>query len=390
MTYTSLFKYFIASSMSIILLASCTPKSTDQQVQDTVSANQNAKSYLEWNSSEDHPNEAFKKWKSQIEKKEITTTDLCKTLLNIPASDLVMFEENIKDKSNEVMIKECKPQLIEKMEAYWLEQKKKTGASNEVKSRVWSTEAMAAVNFRFPDKVKSVDLSAGFFATTGPTDPKEVILTFDDGPHGQYTESILNSLANVNAKAIFFAMGKNVRTYPQITKKVAQLGHAIGGHSMTHLCLPASDRCRKSNGGRRLTSSEGKIDIASSMKEIFKVLGFVDPYFRFPYGESSTDLKQFLRTNQVGEFYWSNDSNDWRSRGANGEEWTVSRMIESVMSQLNRSKRGVILMHDVQRKTEVALPTLLKRLYFEGYTPVLLRQSEAERLHPKIVENPTY
>lgn len=373
---------------TLAFIQSCTPKTTEQQAADTVAANQNAKNYLEWNSSEDHPNEAFKKWKEQIEKKQITSEDLCKTLLNLSSHDLTLFEENIKDKTNADLIKDCKPSLQEKIETYWSEQKKSVGA--EVRPKVWSADSLAAANFQFPDKVKSVDLSAGFFATTGPTEPKEVILTFDDGPHGQYTESILNSLAKVNAKSIFFQMGKNVKAYPELTKKVAAMGHAVSGHSMTHLCLPASDRCKKNNGGRRLTAYEGKMDIAGSMKEIFKVLGYVDPYFRFPYGESSADLKQFLRGNHVGEFYWSNDSNDWRSRGPNGEEWTVSRMLDSVMAQLNRSQRGIILMHDIQRKTEVGLPALLKRLYSAGYKPVLLRQSDEERLHPKVIENPSY
>lgn len=372
----------------VITLSACSQKSSDDQVKETVAANQQAQDFSEWSSSDSHPDQVFKDWNEKLQKKQITSKEICKTLMNLKDSDLVLFEENIKLKSNATVIKECRIQLLQKIESYWGKEKKELDQSSARRPRVWSAADLAnTANFRFPDRVKSVDLSEGYFATTGPTENMEVILTFDDGPHAAYTESILNSLANVNAKAVFFELGQNVRANPSITKKVASAGHSVGAHSMKHFCLPASDRCKKNNGGKRLTSAEGKMDIAGSFKEIFKVLGYVDPYFRFPYGESSTDLKQFLRDSHVGEFYWSVDSNDWRSRGPSGEEWTTSKMLDSVMAQLNGRKRGIILMHDIQRKTEVGLPALLKRLYFGGYTPVLLRQSEVERIHPKIIQN---
>jgi peptidoglycan/xylan/chitin deacetylase (PgdA/CDA1 family) len=54
--------------------------------------------------------------------------------------------------------------------------------------------------------------SKGYKTFSGELAPKEVILTFDDGPHSTYTDRILGTLESVNAKALFFAMGKKRKT----------------------------------------------------------------------------------------------------------------------------------------------------------------------------------
>ena len=89
---------------------------------------------------------------------------------------------------------------------------------------------------------------------------------------------------------------------------------------------------------------------------------------------------------QVGEFYWSIDSNDWRSRDKSGRAYDATMMIDNVMSELRSRGRGMILMHDVQKKTAVAMPHLLKRIYDEGFSLVLLKPSGIDRKNPKILD----
>ena len=64
---------------------------------------------------------------------------------------------------------------------------------------------------------------------------KVVYLTFDDGPHPTITPWVMDELAKVGAKATFFAVGDNVRKFPQIAKQVVANGHRLENHTMHHV-----------------------------------------------------------------------------------------------------------------------------------------------------------
>lgn len=65
--------------------------------------------------------------------------------------------------------------------------------------------------------------------------PKTLYLTFDDGPTPEVTEWVLNNLAEYNAKATFFCLGRNVDHYPEIYRRIIDEGHAVGNHTYSHL-----------------------------------------------------------------------------------------------------------------------------------------------------------
>ena len=68
-----------------------------------------------------------------------------------------------------------------------------------------------------------------------PSPNKQLYLTFDDGPIAGPTEFVLETLQTLKAKATFFCIGDNVRKYPEIFKRIAAQGHAIGNHTQNHL-----------------------------------------------------------------------------------------------------------------------------------------------------------
>ena len=67
------------------------------------------------------------------------------------------------------------------------------------------------------------------------TAEKELYLTFDDGPHPVATPFVLQQLADFEARASFFCLGKNVVEYPVIYKDIVAGGHTIGNHTHNHL-----------------------------------------------------------------------------------------------------------------------------------------------------------
>ncbi|NUT22756.1 MAG: polysaccharide deacetylase family protein [Hamadaea sp.] len=66
------------------------------------------------------------------------------------------------------------------------------------------------------------------------TDERVVALTFDDGPNEPYTSQILDFLGNRGVKATFFHVGHCVERHPEVARRVADEGHVVGNHSLSH------------------------------------------------------------------------------------------------------------------------------------------------------------
>jgi peptidoglycan/xylan/chitin deacetylase (PgdA/CDA1 family) len=77
----------------------------------------------------------------------------------------------------------------------------------------------------------------------GETD--RVALTFDDGPHPDYTGAVLDTLARHGARATFFISGRMAMGCPDIIDRIIAEGHEIANHSMHHRHLISLTSCRK-------------------------------------------------------------------------------------------------------------------------------------------------
>jgi peptidoglycan/xylan/chitin deacetylase (PgdA/CDA1 family) len=395
--------------------------SVKDDVSQTIAANNEAKGHLEWENSGLTPEEQFAKWHTE----KVSAEDVCGALLQQKDQELTIFENEIKNPKNANLVAPCKAQLIERLEEHWKRDSKSLGTAEVVESTpelpaespedssaespeqtgkdlfpeapvapkqnavppeqkirvkppVENRPAPSAkvqdirAGFTFPEVIAVRDFSNGYFVVNGELKTKEVLLTFDDGPHGEYSDRILAALAKVRASAIFFSMGQSVRANPDTLRRIAKAGHGIGSHSMNHRCLAFKQKCAINNKMERpLTFAEAVAEITGGHQAIQNVLGWVDPFFRFPYGESTTELKKYLQNKSVGEFNWSVDSNDWKNQSS-------AQMIEATMSALNQRGRGVLLFHDVHRRTAEALPELLRQLYFGGYSVVTMKASDSK------------
>jgi len=72
------------------------------------------------------------------------------------------------------------------------------------------------------------------YSETLPLADHEIVLTFDDGPLPPYTNRVLDTLAAECVKATFFMVGRMVRGYPAIARRVYNEGHTIANHSQNH------------------------------------------------------------------------------------------------------------------------------------------------------------
>src|SRR5262249_43340867 len=102
--------------------------------------------------------------------------------------------------------------------------------------------------------------------------PKEVALSFDDGPDPQWTPQILDILKKKNAPATFFVIGSNANEYLGLLKREYNDGHEIGNHTYTHPEIENISRAQMS------------LELNLTARLFASTLGVKTLLFRPPYG----------------------------------------------------------------------------------------------------------
>jgi peptidoglycan/xylan/chitin deacetylase (PgdA/CDA1 family) len=202
--------------------------------------------------------------------------------------------------------------------------------------------------------------------TVRPSDPmvlqrvpasasKKIALTFDDGPWPVQTERVLDILRAEGVSATFFMVGLRVKAGPEIARRVAREGHAIGNHTYRHVDVSAS------------SAEKVREEIARTNGLIITSTGAVPRWFRPPMG--SVDDQAYTEAAQqgLGTVLWTVDPRDW-------ERGQTAQAIET--SVVGATHPGsVILLHDGggdRSQTIAALPGIIKQLKARGYEFVLL------------------
>lgn len=195
------------------------------------------------------------------------------------------------------------------------------------------------------------------------TDEKLIALTFDDGPHPQYTEEILDILEEYGIRATFFVVGENVRKYPELVKRENALGCEIGNHTFTHPLNLSK------------VSTEKTLDeIIETEKAVEEVIGDRPVLFRPPGGNYGETVAKVLDRFDYDVILWTVDPEDWKCP-------EIRKIVDNVKK--NVQPGSIILMHDSvypKSNTPEALRILIPYLIGEGYEFVtvseLLERSE--------------
>ena len=187
-----------------------------------------------------------------------------------------------------------------------------------------------------------------------PLNDHEVVITFDDGPLPPYSNRILETLAAECVKATYFMVGQMARAYPDTVRKIYNAGHTIGTHSQRH---PFS----LGDLGLKRISNEVVEGIASVQNAVGDPRA-VAPFFRIPGLARSYQAESYLAAQRLS--VWSADevADDWHRRIS--PEQIVIRAMRRIEA---RGHRGVLLLHDIQPATVLALPALLRELKAKGY-----------------------
>ncbi len=183
-----------------------------------------------------------------------------------------------------------------------------------------------------------------------------IYLTFDDGPDPDWTPQVLALLQKYHATAVFYEIGRNARTYPQISLQVAEAGQMIGLHGYNHIELP------------KLGYNDFYLEVIDTRDAIVDALssrpdleGQLTPCLRPPYGAVNDNVYSYAYNMNYAISMWHLDTRDWT--GITGEE-----ILETVERELE--PYHVVLMHDGgedRSETVRGLELVLHELTLRGY-----------------------
>jgi peptidoglycan/xylan/chitin deacetylase (PgdA/CDA1 family) len=191
------------------------------------------------------------------------------------------------------------------------------------------------------------------YPETLPLGPKEVVITFDDGPLPPPTKQVLGMLAAECVKVTYFLVGSMARAYPETVREIFEAGHTIGTHSQTHPLtfhrMPLERAQQEIEGGIAST--------AAALGDANKVA----PFFRIPGLMRADPVEGYLASRSL--VTWSADivGDDWFHRISSAE------IARRTISRLESAGRGIILLHDIHAKTAAAVPTILHELKARGF-----------------------
>ena len=195
------------------------------------------------------------------------------------------------------------------------------------------------------------------YRETLPLAPKEVVLTFDDGPAGKTTDQVLAALEAECVQATFFVVGQMAAARPDQLRRIQAAGHTVGHHSMTHVIM------------NTVPDATARADIAKGWQTVDRILAGkagefpATPFFRFPGFAPTKALSAWLAEHRVGVF----GADLW---GADWTPITSDALLAQVLGRLEARQGGIVLLHDIHAHTAAMVPRLLVEMKARGYRVV--------------------
>jgi len=171
-----------------------------------------------------------------------------------------------------------------------------------------------------------------------------LVLTFDDGPNNGLTPAILSILAQSNARATFFLLGRNIAGREAIVKQITEQGHDICSHGHEHLHY------------WKVSPFRAIADIRRGWEAIDEALGSQRQTYPFrpPYGKLNIVCLLYLLVRRVPIVYWSVDT---------GDQWQVRPDSQRAAMLLEEAGGMVSLAHDFDRSNESVSQLVLDSLW---------------------------
>ena len=173
---------------------------------------------------------------------------------------------------------------------------------------------------------------------------KKIAITFDDGPNPDYTEMLLDGLAEREVCATIFLLGKYKEKYPDIVRDIYDEGHLIGTHAYEHVNLS------------NLNDKAAIEQVDRTNEAIKEITGESPEFIRPPFGCWKCNLD--YETSMI-EVLWDVDPLEWKTSNS---DVITKRVVDKV------EENDIILLHDASESSVVAAFKIIDALKKQGYT----------------------
>jgi peptidoglycan/xylan/chitin deacetylase (PgdA/CDA1 family) len=229
--------------------------------------------------------------------------------------------------------------------------------------------------------------------TRGPSDRREVLVSFDGGSSDRGAAQILDALSRRGIRTTVFLTGEFIRRYPELVRRIAADGHEVGNHTDTHPHLTsfAADGRQATRRGVDRAFLAG--ELARTARLYRETTGRVmAPLWRAPFGEHNAEIRRWAAEQGYWHVGWTGgrgglDGLDWISDpGARGYQ-SADALLRRLVRRAENG--GIVLLHlgsdrsePVAERIDVLLDGLRERKFeFAKASDFLARQGwDAERL----------
>jgi peptidoglycan-N-acetylglucosamine deacetylase len=188
--------------------------------------------------------------------------------------------------------------------------------------------------------------------------PKTLALTFDDGPDPVFTPQILDVLKKYDVKATFFVIGKNIKEYPEIAKRIITEGHIIANHSYSHPRLT------------NLSSVTVDTEISGTDEILSQLVNVKTDFFRTPYNDiygfnTENDLSILRELRKYNKLAVEDD--------VDTKDWLIKDPVaisSKTLEILDKQSGSVLLLHDGggdRTSTVKSLPGIIEGIKSRGF-----------------------
>ena len=188
----------------------------------------------------------------------------------------------------------------------------------------------------------------------GPDDQAAVALTFDDGPHPEYTARIAEILSKEGARATFFCIGQRIERHPELATALHRAGHGLENHTFSH------------GTGRDLFQAERlRTDLQRCQEVIVAITSKTPRYYRPAVGIRNPVVHRAARAVGLQIITWTQAARDGAfTLDARRAQWMASRATPGSILALHD---GTSAERSALREATVRnLPELLRRLKDRG------------------------
>jgi len=167
----------------------------------------------------------------------------------------------------------------------------------------------------------------------------DIAITFDDGPHPEFTPKVLRLLEKHQAKATFFLIGNQIEKHSNLVFEIINQGHTIGNHTYSH-----------TNNFGFLKTKEVISDLEKNNDLVKKMFQKTMKLFRPAFGVTNPRIAKAVKKLNLETIGWSVRSLD-----------TTKDSKEKVFTRItkNLKKGDVVLLHDTSKKSLKVLEQLL-------------------------------